>query len=37
MGMLLSVPMALVGAVAIVLAARGVTRPRAAALETRSA
>ena len=37
MGMLLSLPMALVGAVAIVLAARGVTRPRAAALETRSA
>jgi phosphatidylglycerol:prolipoprotein diacylglycerol transferase len=37
MGMLLSVPMALVGAVAIVLAARGLTRPPASALETRSA
>ncbi|HEY0572080.1 MAG TPA: prolipoprotein diacylglyceryl transferase, partial [Enterovirga sp.] len=37
MGMLLSLPMALVGAVAIVLAARGRTRPRASALETRSA
>jgi phosphatidylglycerol:prolipoprotein diacylglycerol transferase len=37
MGMLLSLPMALVGAVAIVLAARGITRPRASTLETRSA
>ena len=37
MGMLLSLPMALVGAFAIVLAARGLTRPRASALETRSA
>src|SRR5215218_4544248 len=37
MGMLLSLPMALVGAIAIVLAARGITRPRASTLETHSA
>jgi phosphatidylglycerol:prolipoprotein diacylglycerol transferase len=29
MGMLLSIPMALVGAAAVVIAARGLTRPRA--------